>query len=171
VNDRDQSDELDGFRRLERTHRRIEEKLDALVAACAELADPERRYASIERILETVSFFARAAVRHHDDEEETLFPRLATIPKLAAIVSVLHAEHHAHDQAFEPIRRIVERWDETGPSAKEEQELPGLAAKLNAIYRRHIAHEERDLFPAARTALPASAAEEMGREMRARRGK
>lgn len=168
---KDESEETNGFVRLEKTHRRIEARLGELEEAVAALADPARRDEAVQGIFEAARFFSRGAVRHHDDEEQTLFPRLAEVAALSPVVAALRDEHAEHDRAWAPIAAMVREWDEGGPTAREEAELPGLVARLGAVYRAHIAREERELFPAARAALGPSVAEEMGREMLARRGK
>jgi hemerythrin-like domain-containing protein len=166
----DRSDETDAFARLDRTHRRIEEWLHALEQAAADIANPERRFDALNDLLDAVRFLGRGAQRHHDDEEETLFPRLAAIAELAPLLAQLRAEHDQHDAAYADLRRLVDTWDvDEGPSAADEALLPALAQRLADIYRAHIAREEHELFPAARAALPPGAAEEMGREMIARR--
>jgi hemerythrin-like domain-containing protein len=167
----DRSEETDAFLRLERTHRRIEERLIQLEDAVAALADPARREHAVADLFEVARFFGRAAVRHHDDEEETLFPRLLEHPELAPLLAALRVEHDEHDRATAPLLDMVQGWDDAGPSAREERELPAIVRRLADVYRAHIRREEHELFPAARRALPAGAAVEMGREMQARRGK
>jgi hemerythrin-like domain-containing protein len=138
----DRSDETDPFARLERTHRRIEERLAALEAGEADAAD-------------VIEWLDRSAARHHDDEERSLFPRLAADAAFATILAALGDEHRALDAATRALA--------ASPAD------PTLAARLNDLYRAHIDREERELFPRARAALTAVVIEEIGREMIGRR--
>ncbi len=166
----DRSDETDAFARFDRTHRRIEEWLGVLEQAAVDVANPERRYDALNDLLDAIGFFGRGAKRHHDDEEQTLFPRLAGVAELAPLVAALHAEHVEHQAAFDALRQMVDSFNpDEGPSRADEARLPGLVARLVSLYRSHIQREDAELFPAARAALPVGAAEEMGREMIARR--
>lgn len=166
----DRGDENDPFERLVHTHRRIEERLDELEQAADDVRDDRLRASALGVIRDVLGFFDRAARRHHDDEEETLFPRLASVAALASLIGELQAEHRAHDEALEALRGLVAEWGDAGPDAASEARLPGVVATLATIYRTHIRREEKELFPAARTALPATVIAEMGMEMQSRRG-
>ena len=141
-----------------------------LERAAIDVSSSEKRFDALNDVLDAVAFLGRGARRHHDDEEETLFPRLSAIATLVPLIDALRLEHDQHDAAYDELRRVVESWDpEEGPSAADEARLPALTRRLVDLYRAHIEREERELFPAARAALPPDAADEMGREMIARR--
>jgi hypothetical protein len=166
----DRSDETDAFVRLDRTHRRIEEWLVALENAADGVADPERRFDALSDLFDALRSLGQGAERLREDEEGTLFPRLGGIAALAPLVAELRAARTVREAAHAELRDLVEGWDpDTGPSAADEVRLPALARRLAEVYRAHVAREQRELFPAARAALPAGAAVEMGREMIARR--
>ena len=67
----------DPLAQLERSHRRLEEACDALTMAA--------RDRDIETAGDVCAFFARQVRRHEEDEEQSLFPRLAN----AALQAVL----------------------------------------------------------------------------------
>jgi hemerythrin-like domain-containing protein len=132
---------------LERCHRRLEEELQAVVM------EPARDVA--ERVLE---FLDRTIKRHELDEEESLFPRLP--PSLAPLIAELTAAHRRHEQLIQHLRE-----------AREEKGTQVTAMALQAAYARHIALEERELFPAAKAALDEAARASMADEMQTRRGR
>jgi hemerythrin-like domain-containing protein len=150
----------DPFEQLERSHRRLAERLSELSAAAADLGGPqghEARYA-VEDVLDWI---ARAVTRHEEDEDRSLFPRLAGHPQVQASITKLTAEHRAHEQLAKDLRAALDH-----PERARE-----LAARLAAAYRAHLEEEERVLFPAARPLLDATARAEICKEMDARRGR
>jgi hemerythrin-like domain-containing protein len=132
---------------LERCHRRLEEELQALVM------EPARDVT--ERVLE---FLDRTLQRHELDEEASLFPRLPA--SLAPLIAELTAEHRQHQELIDELRR-----------AHDERAIQVAALALQAAYARHISVEERQLFPAAKTALDEAARAALSDEMQARRGR
>lgn len=156
-------------------HRRIEMFLGALERLAAEaerILLPDRREA-LERALR---YFERAAPRHTEDEEESLFPRMRASgdPKLREALAELETLEGDHARAaglHEEVERLCRNWLrfgslEPGPGAT----LRATLAELAALYRRHIELEERVVFAAAAGALDAAALAEIGREMAERRG-
>lgn len=137
----------DPFDMLERSHRRLEEELQTLVM------EPAPDVAA--RVLD---FLDRAVKRHEEDEEASLFPRLPEL--FAPLVRELEAQHVEQ-------RRLVEKLRGAG----DEKAIQVAALALQAAYARHIATEEKQLFPAARNALDEAARNAMGDEMQARRGR
>lgn len=166
--------ERDPFARLESTHRRLEERLQALTAAVAELARPDLprddRDEALAVIEETTSFFERGARRHVEDEERTLFPRLSGEASLAPILQALEAEHREHRALEDELSALVAAFEGRRPDLAEAQRLTAIADRLGVLYRAHIAREEQELFPAARKVLAPEVLAEMGDEMVDRRG-
>jgi hemerythrin-like domain-containing protein len=130
----------DPFEKLDRCHRRLEEALDALAR------DPSARE-------DVIDFLGHQMKRHDEDEERSLFPRLAGVPALADVIAKLEAQHVEQRALSE---RLAQGEDVT-------------TALIDA-YRTHIDIEDRVLFPAARKALRPEDLAAIAEEMEARRG-
>lgn len=156
-------------------HRRIEHFLQVLVSLAAEadggaLAAPQR--AALEGALR---YFAVAAPKHTADEEESLFPRLreTSDPGVREALALVERLEHDHDEAdghHGAVDALARRWLAAGTLTRDEAAaLRDRLARLQALYRRHIALEDETLFPAAAHALDTTQIREIGREMAARR--
>ncbi len=143
---------MDPFERLLRTHRRLEERLDELTRAAAEHDH--------QTLVDVLDFFDRAIARHEADEEQSLFPR---VPGLAPIILALTDEHRQHAALQKKLR--------AGAESVDWSQIAAVAAEITAGYRRHIAREETELFPAARPLLDDAARAAMAAEMEARRAR
>ncbi len=160
----------DPFEQLERSHRRLEERLQDLGAAARQAKETGRADAyQLDGVREVVAFFARAVRRHEDDEEKSLFPRLAGREELRASIEKLAREHTEHEALHGALDRVVGVLEGAPEDAAAIEELDRVSRALTEAYRTHIEEEERALFPAARAALDASAIEAMAREMDERR--
>lgn len=154
----------DPFEQLARSHRRLEERL-------ADLSRAARAVDLDEVAVRDVSeFFARQVQRHEEDEEKSLFPRLAKLTEVAGVLAQISDEHVAHHALHERLERIVRAFDFAKPTAEHRAELAVVADALEDAYRTHIDVEEAVLFPAARKALSPHDLEAIGEEMQARRG-
>lgn len=153
-------DAPDPFTQLERSHRRLEERLEDLAQA-----DDSH----IETVRNVAGFFARAVKRHEQDEEESLFPRLRGHAELAPVLERLAREHHEHAALHERLDRVIVALDARELDAP--RELARVTTALMHAYRAHLDEEERVLFPAARRLLDAGALGAMVAEMDARRGR
>ena len=155
----------DPFTQLERSHRRLEERLDDLTRASA----GERL--DVELVRDVAGFFARAVRRHEQDEEASLFPRLRLVrdaAELAPILERLAREHREHEALHAKLDAVIADLD-AGKDARAA--LESVADALVRAYRTHIEEEERQLFPAARAALDSAATSAISEEMDARRGR
>jgi hemerythrin-like domain-containing protein len=152
---------------LEACHRRIEQHLGTLARAAASLAaDPTAALAALAQV---VGYFDAAGVRHHQDEEFSLFPRIMG-DETAELLGRLEAEHRTHDAIYLSARTVIGRVvDDPSLAARLAPELIDHAAAMDAAYRDHIRVEEADLFPRAR-ALDPREIRAIGLEMRLRRG-
>lgn len=70
--------------RLDRCHRRLEERLRELVESSAAIASGDASDEHWEVVEEVLAYLERAVVRHEEDEEASVFPRLAQHPRPAA---------------------------------------------------------------------------------------
>ncbi len=156
-------------------HRRIEHFLEVLLrierAAAGRGLTPEE-WPQIETALR---YFETAGPRHTADEEESLFPRLratsdAESTRALRVLDQLEIEHEMVDAHHHMINILCRRWlDHDRLSDEDARELRDRLYDLQAIYREHIAIEDRQLFPIARRLLSAKALQDIGREMAARR--
>ncbi len=153
-------------------HRRIEKQLRTLERLREHLSkrvvDAEAS-AAAQSIL---TYFAKAAANHHQDEEHDLFPLLEAriadpgeAARFRALRSTLESEHRVLESAWAQLRKPLEALAEGLPRT-----LPAAhAQEFAAGYARHIAIEEaafKDYF--ARWLRPEDL-EALGRSMAARR--
>ena len=151
----------DSLDRLMSSHRRIEERLEEL----DRIARAGEGRAALEEAIREIE---RSAGRHEEDEEASLFPRLAGEAGIAGAIARLREEHEEQRRLHADLRAIV-----GGPAAESgsEGEVTAGIARLRAAYARHIALEEQEVFPAARRALGAGDLEAISGEMEERRGR
>lgn len=117
-------------------------------------------------------YFDNAAVHHHADEEQDLFPALlesmagSDAVCLRELTGSLRAEHVALGARWRTLREGLARvadGDGTG--------LDGLdVAGFVAAYRGHLAREDAELLPLAARLLDDAALARIGEAMRERRG-
>jgi hemerythrin-like domain-containing protein len=162
------SDEArDPFAQLERSHRRLEERLEDLAWTAREAKGAA---ADVDAIRDVAAFFARAVRRHEDDEEGSLFPRLRGNAEAQALIERLTAEHREHLALHARLDTIIASLDRTPDDPAAIADLAQVAEALAIAYRSHVDAEEQTLFPAARAALDAGELEAIAREMQERRG-
>lgn len=151
-------------------HRRIEKFLAVLKKVASDAPEPldDRHRQALETAL---NYFEKAAPRHTEDEEHSLFPRLAQHPEARDAMRGLEADHQRADALHVEVQSLGRRWlaEERLPSEKRERMLDSLGS-LECLYHEHIRREDEDVFPLAARLLPSAALAEIGREMAARRG-
>jgi len=151
---------------LRACHRRIERQLKTLTRLQRHLpehhADDEARAAATA----ILRYFDTAAINHHADEEDSVFPRLVAVkPDMARLTGDLRREH----------ADLAARWKRLRPLlaaivAKNGAHLPVKdVALFCAAYAEHIAREESRLLPGAEEALGREVLADIGAEMAARR--
>ncbi|WP_437670953.1 hemerythrin domain-containing protein [Sorangium sp. So ce131] len=160
-------DRIDPLEKLAAAHRSLEENLNDIERAARGLGDPRGRAAALEGLSGVIAYFERSMIRHQEDEERSLFPRLAVLESLAPTLERLRKEHKAHQRAIDELRAAIERDGGAGAAL----EVPQLVDRLRADYQRHIACEEQEVFPAARRFLQPSAMHAIMNEMETRRGR
>lgn len=154
-------------------HRRIEQFLAVIIKVCdtadgAPMVSPE-----IDALENALEYFRNAAPKHTDDEEDSLFPRLRAAPGGQAALdcmAVLESDHAAANRDHEKVDAFAREWLDTGIlDPRDLREMKRALERLSRIYARHIATEDRELFPLAARVLPAEVLAEVGREMAERR--
>jgi len=167
----------DPLEMLVECHRKIERHLDALVRAGEVLrrgSDAERQSAFFA-IDMARAHFAGPLVKHTQDEELSLFPRLrrsdsAAAREALAAVAGLERQHREAEALHAEFERLAGSMPRAGQAdAGEVSRLNAAIAALREHYREHIAVENCIVFPAAACALTAEDLRQFGQEMRARR--
>jgi hemerythrin-like domain-containing protein len=157
-------------------HKRIQYFLQDLVRLAEGTSnatlDSDRRVA-LERALR---YFRESAPRHTADEEESLFPLLRALKDdrlRSAWVKIeqLQKDHERADDAHRIVDGIGVRWLDDGVLNPEDADrLKANLKGLSELYERHLAVEDKDIFPIAAAVLSANDQIEMGRQMATRRG-
>jgi hemerythrin-like domain-containing protein len=155
-------------------HRRIEmfmRSLEGVAQLMDKLADDETRRA----LTTALNYFREAAPKHTADEEESLFPRLRALnsPEVERAFSHLELLENDHRWA-EPLHAQLESLgrkylDSRELSQPQIEEFRLLVSRLFVMYKRHIAVEDGDLFPAAAKALSDADKQVIAEEMAKRR--
>lgn len=159
----------DGLEMMERSHRRLEERMVELQRAAEAIVRQRADAGELEQVDAVISFLERSAARHESDEEESLFPRLRQVAELASLMSDLAQEHDQHRHLVAHLRALRSGWPEAGPDAGDGAALAIAANELARAYRVHIEREERELMPLARDRLSADERVQVGLEMERRR--
>jgi hemerythrin-like domain-containing protein len=152
-------------------HRRIEQRLDTLVAAAGHLQNDRQQ--ALDAIAKSIRFLDSNGVMHTEDEEESLFPRLR--PKLSreeiAYVDSLEAQHRQADDVYAKLKAAVGKANGAERIPDElRSEYLDCAQRLRALYRDHIQSEDSVLTGLAKRSLTATDLEGITAEMRERRG-
>jgi pyridoxamine 5'-phosphate oxidase len=158
-------------------HERIEAQLSALERAAEILRSGDTR--SLPRVFAAIdaacAHFAIPGVKHTEDEEISLFPRLrerggtAGQDALAAMAE-LELQHRTAEQFHAEFDELVESLPRDGSADGKDLEcFSEVVTELTTLYRPHILLENNFVFPVAARVLPASEIQALGEEMRARR--
>lgn len=156
-------------------HRRIEHFLDVLLRITSSRAGQSLSSDEWAAIAKAVHYFETDEPWHTADEMQSLFPRLRTLHDTTAARAQALVVELEHDQEIanahhRMISVFCRRWLDHGYlSVVDTRTLTDRLEGLQAIYRRHIAIEDRELFPAAAYLLSSQQLLDIGREMAARR--
>jgi hemerythrin-like domain-containing protein len=156
-------------------HRRIEHFLRVLIAVEAEATGGALTATQRVALEGSLKYFALAGPKHTADEEESLFPRLrdSSDPdaiEALALVERLEGDHDQAEKHHAAIDSLVRLWivdDRLMPS--QTADLHERLCCLQKLYERHIAIEDKELFPAAARVLDSGTIRRIGYEMAARR--
>jgi hemerythrin-like domain-containing protein len=160
---------VDPFALLERSHQQLEERLSDLQQAAGAIVRERAGADEVALVDAVIAFLERAAARHEQDEEESLFPRLRGVADLTTLLEELASEHLLHRHLILQLRSLRSRWPAAGPDAGDGASLIILANELARAYRVHIAREERELLPVARENLRPDEVDGIRTEMARRR--
>lgn len=153
-------------------HGRVQAQCSTLQRLLPHLAAHGADNAAREAATAVMRYFDTAAVHHHADEEQDLFPALLEAMAGSDAVCIrdltrsLASEHRlleAHWQRLRAALAAVAAGD-PGPLA------PALVQHFTALYADHIAREEAELLPMAARLLDDATLDRVGLAMRQRRG-
>ena len=158
-------------------HERIEAQLSSLERAAEILRVGDcqslpRLFAAIDG---AVAHFAVPGVKHTEDEEISLFPRMrqhggSAGEEVVAAMAELESQHRSAEQLHSEFDAFVATLPRDGSADTRELDcFGGLVGGLTTLYRPHIMLENNIVFPVAARVLPASEIQVLGEEMRARR--
>jgi hemerythrin-like domain-containing protein len=157
-------------------HRRVESFLRALVLVAEQAQGGDLNAKQREALETALRYFREAAPKHTADEEESLFPRLRDLNNSAARealakIAALETDHQIAKAAHDAVEQLGQKWLTTGRLLSDETpRLIRHLRELATIYERHIAVEDNEIFPLAKTVLDEVALRAIGCEMAARRG-
>lgn len=160
----------DPLEHLTACHPRVEQRLETLARATAAL--PGQRAESLAAIDVALAFFATNGVRHTEDEEVSLFPRL--LPKLTAseraVIELLEQEHGEAGFLHAELERLAVRLHDGVPDETAIEAFKACLGRLASLYGRHIAVEDTQVAGFARSRLTAVELAEISAEMKRLRG-
>lgn len=157
---------------LAECHRRVERQCATLARLVPHLAAHGSDAPARDAAQAVLRYFDTAAVHHHADEEQDLFPAL--IEAMAGSDAVclrqmserVRTDHHALDRRWAALRRTLQTVAGGEPARLDAAEVQGFAD----AYAGHIAFEEAEVLPMAERLLDPSALQRIGDAMRRRRG-
>jgi len=161
---------VDGFDVLDVCHRQTVVALGKLAALVTRLETVGVDETTRELASEVFAHFSMTARRHHQDEEQHVFPSLVQAGDPATVQTVLRLQQ---DHVW-----IEEDWMELsghidaiacGQSWYDVDVLREGASIFTALMHDHIALEESMIYPQARALIGTAQRQAMGREMAARR--
>jgi len=135
-----------------------------------QLSEDERR--ALDAALR---YFREAAPKHNADEEESLFPRLHSVPhpevrSALADLARLEQEHGWAVPLHAEVDRLGQQWLFEARLARDQaRAFQSAVDKLESMYGPHIEFEDRVLFPLAARVLSPAQRTEIAQEMAKRR--
>jgi hemerythrin-like domain-containing protein len=160
-------DLLEDFHETMRRHARA---LCALADCCEAPRFPSREQRDMA--LAILRCFDEAALRHHRDEEEDVFPALVNAVAAEELNAVrdllfrLRRDHRRLEAQWDPLSRMVAAIAQGHRTPL----VPAHAAEFACTLERHLALEDAELLPLARRLVNPRLAEHVGARMARRRG-
>lgn len=171
-----ESDFTDPIGMLGDCHRRIERFLSVLQTLASQKQGAALNEQEQNALSSSLRYFREAAPKHTADEEESLFPRMraadpAGARHLLERIEALESDHVRAVKLHAEVDVLGETWLSRGSLSRDEASgLAALVGQLAALYQRHIALEDSEVFPGAKAILSSSDCRAIGTEMAARRG-
>jgi hypothetical protein len=118
------------------------DKLEDVVESVEGGADPSKFSEEISHVAEHLV----EAEKHHDREEEVLFPRLEK-RDITGPPDIMREDHDRLWPKKLRLKELAEKLEDGGLEGKEKKELLGLASELIQELRDHIFKENNILYP------------------------
>jgi hemerythrin-like domain-containing protein len=153
---------------LRACHGRMLEHCALLERLVAHLDGPGQDAQTTSAAARIQRYFDTAALDHHQDEEQDLFPMLAkleTARELIRQLKAMHPELETQWRGLKPLMDALVRDKEI-----DLKELQARSGRFVSAFRDHIDQENTQLLPLAEQALSASQKRTLGERMAARRG-
>ena len=159
------------FEMLEACHERVQRSLELLEKLCTYLHEHACDDSARQAARDVLRYFDVAAPLHNEDEELHIFPLLLAqgTPDVVDRVRQLQHDHGNMNMHWQDARRRLLALAD-GQSNAFSAEDEATFALFAQGYAAHISSEEDVVYPAARALLSESAIQQMGQEMRQRRG-
>lgn len=151
--------------RLEHSHRRLEGELEELQVRVKAVSLSPESDDDWQAIATIIDYLKRSVVRHEEDEEESVFPRLQSHPTLRPLLQRLRDDHASQRKLVTKLAKLMEQRDQPGTLTR----LQRTSHSLIAAYLDHIAREDRQLLPAIARYCSSIDEAQMAEEMTARR--
>ena len=157
---------------LSACHSRIEQQCSTLRRLVPHLARHGADEAARTAADGVMRYFDTAAVHHHADEEQDLFPALlesmagSDAVCLRELTAGLVAEHCALEASWQVVRDALAQVAAGAAASLTVEDVEALVG----LYERHLAREENELLPLAARLLSDEQLARVGRAMRERRG-
>ena len=91
----------------------------------------------------------RELTRHHEGEDQHVFPYLAEVGVPSDLLTAMDDEHHAMADALAGTRTAMDAYAASG-TATDAASARSSVARTKEVVDRHLDHEERDLEPLLR---------------------
>ncbi len=153
---------------LEACHGRIRKQFATLARLAEHLPEHGCSEDARSAARAVLRYFDTAAVNHHADEEESIFPRLVALrgEEARRIAEELERDHERLAMRVARLRPYL-----VAIERGERADLPeDVVEDARNAYDAHIRREEAILIPLAAAALDAATLRTIGEEMAARRG-
>src|SRR5262245_56616343 len=140
---------------LSECHRRIERFLDVLIELTRQSRGGSLTEVQRNGLDVALRYFREAAPKHTLDEEESLFPRMMTSSVKRAVnalssLEALQDDHKIAEASHLEVEALGRRWLLEGLLPNDSiHRLKELLNGLRWAYQRHIAVEEKEVFPLA----------------------
>lgn len=162
---------------LDACHGRIRAQLDILGRLAAHLPVHGADAAAREAARGVLRYFSTAAVNHHADEENDLFPALQAsavsageVAVVDALIQRILADHRCMDEKRDAVLAKLDLVVAAQPGECQDVLSTAEVGTLADLYLPHIDLETRELLPLAKRLLSPAQMESLGRSMAARRG-